>query len=438
MRRETMFENRLSILVILAVSAALAIAALSCGSTNDSTQAGAGDEIVIGHVAPFTGSLAHFGEPSRNGADLAVQHVNDAGGIDGANLRVVHRDTGTNPSQGASEALSLVNDENAAAIVGGISSAVTIAVAETATVPNGRLQISPASTSPAITTLEDDDLLFRTTVSDTAQGIVLATLADNEGYDTAAVIFIDNAYGQGLADQFTETFTLPALGGTVTSRLPHGEAPPSYASLIEQAMSGDPDVLISISYPGQAEAYIPEIAEAGYEGKFILTSALKAPEAAAAIEAAGLDGTLGTSPGSRDTSSLQTFNGTYVIAYGEVPQHRGVAGTYDAVVLIALAAAKAGGGDDPLAIRDALRDVAGPPGEKVGTGPDEIKRALMLIADDKDIDYEGAAGSVDFDENGDVSGPIEIWKVENGEIHSTGRFLFPYVPGGSNSGPTAW
>ena len=435
-----MFENRSSILVIAAVSAALAAAALSCGSsgqgTDGSAQTESGGEIVIGHIAPSTGSLAHFGEPSNNGADLAAQHINDAGGVDGANVRVIHRDTGTDPSQGAAEALSLVNDENAAAIVGGISSAVTIAVAESAAVPNGRLQISPASTSPAITALEDDDLLFRTTVSDTAQGIVLASLADSEGYDTAAVIFIDNAYGRGLADQFVQTFSV--LGGTVAFEAPHGEAPPSYASLIEQAMSENPDVLVSISYPGQAEDYIPEIVEVGYEGDFLFTSALKAPEVAAAVQGAGLEGILGTSPGAQDTPSLQAFNGSYVTAYGEPPQHRGVAGAYDAVVLIALAAAKAGGADDPRAVRDALREVANPPGEKVGAGPEEVKRALMLIADGDDIDYEGAAGSVDFDENGDVSGPIEIWKVEGGEIQSTGRFEFPYVPGGTNTGPTAW
>ena len=435
-----MFENRSSILVIAAVSAAMAATALSCGSsgqgTDGSAQTEAGGEIVIGHIAPSTGSLAHFGEPSNNGADLAAQHINDAGGVDGANVRVIHRDTGTDPSQGAAEALSLVNDENAAAIVGGISSAVTIAVAESAAVPNGRLQISPASTSPAITVLEDDDLLFRTTVSDTAQGIVLASLADSEGYDTAAVIFIDNAYGRGLANQFVETFSV--LGGTVAFEAPHGEAPPSYKSLVEQAMSENPDVLVSVSYPGQAEDYIPEFVQAGYEGDFLFTSALKAPEVAAAVQEAGLEGILGTSPGAQDTPSLQTFNGSYVIAYGEPPQHRGVAGTYDAVVLIALAAAKAGGADDPRAVRDALREVANPPGEKVGTGAEEVKRALMLIADGVDIDYEGAAGSVDFDENGDVSGPIEIWKVEGGEIQSTGRFEFPYVPGGSNTGPTAW
>ena len=94
-------------------------------------------------------------------------------------------------------------------------------------------------------------------------------------------------------------------------------------------------------------------------------------------------------------------------------------------MLIALAAAKAGTTTDSVAIRDALRSIANPPGEAVGPGVEGIKKALMLIDEGKDINYEGAAGTVDFDENGDVTGYIEIWKVEGGEIKSTGRFELP-------------
>ena len=76
-------------------------------------------------------------------------------------------------------------------------------------------------------------------------------------------------------------------------------------------------------------------------------------------------------------------------------------------MLIALAAAKAGTTTDSVAIRDALRDVANPPGEVVGPGLAGIQKALSLIASGQDINYEGASGPVDFDENGDVSGPME-------------------------------
>ena len=78
-----------------------------------------------------------------------------------------------------------------------------------------------------------------------------------------------------------------------------------------------------------------------------------------------------------------------------------------------------------MAIRDALRRVANPPGEAVGPGVEGIARALALIAEVEDVNYEGASGPVDFDENGDVTGPIEVWKIEDGEIRSTGRLKLP-------------
>ena len=78
-----------------------------------------------------------------------------------------------------------------------------------------------------------------------------------------------------------------------------------------------------------------------------------------------------------------------------------------------------------MEVRDALRDVANPPGEVVGPGLEGISRALTLLAEGQDVNYEGAAGPVDFDEHGDVVGPIEIWKIEGGEITSTGRFELP-------------
>ena len=97
---------------------------------------------------------------------------------------------------------------------------------------------------------------------------------------------------------------------------------------------------------------------------------------------------------------------------------------YDAMALMAFAI-EAAGSDDSTAIRDALRDVANAPGEVIGPGRSEISKALALIADGKDINYNGAGGDIEFDENGDVTGTIEIWTISGGEIKSTGRFELP-------------
>ncbi len=380
------------------------------------------DPLVLGHLNAFTGSLSYFGETHLNAVNLAAQHVSEAGGIHGAEIQVIHKDTGVNPVQGVDAARALVSVDGAVAIVGALASGVSLAVAESVTIPEGVLQITGASTSPALTVLEDNDFLFRTAASDAAQGVVLAQVAQFQGYTTAGIMYINNAYGDGLANQFEETFT--ALGGTVTAKVAHEETQPTFASELEKATEGDPDVLITMSYPGQAEIYIREALEGGYADKFLFVDAVKSPEMMEVIGWDLLEGTVGTAQGAPDSPALQAFLSAYEAAYGEL-QHPFTAETYDAAVLIALAAAKAGTTTDSAAIRDALRDVANPPGTEVGPGVEGVKMALELIAAGEDINYEGAAGNVDFDENGDVVGYIEIWAVSGGMIVSTGQFVLP-------------
>ena len=380
--------------------------------------------LIVGNLNAFTGSIAEFGPPLRNSVQLAAGHVNRAGGVGGGSMLVISRDTAVNPVQGVDAARALVDVEGAVAIVGALSSGVTIASAQSVTIPKGVLLISGASTAPAITTLEDDDLLFRTTPSDAAQGAVLARLANELGYQTVGIMYINNAYGEGLAAQFEESFA--EYGGQVTAKVPHEDTQPTFASELEKATEGNPDALAVMSYTGQSRVYVREALEGGYADTFLFVDGVKGSEWIDEIDAWDeLDGTLGTAPGSEGNPALSIFETAYEETYGFPVTHPFMAEHYDATVLIALAAAKAGSTTDSAAIRDALRFVANAPGEVVGPGRDGIARALRLIAEGKDVNYEGAGGIVDFDENGDVFGTIEIWQVKDGEIQSTGRFELP-------------
>ena len=96
--------------------------------------------------------------------------------------------------------------------------------------------------------------------------------------------------------------------------------------------------------------------------------------------------------------------------YGEVPDLTYIRETYDATVAIALAA-QAAGGVEGAAIRDALRAVGSAPGEVVIAGPEGVARALRILEDGGEVDYDGAAGSVDWDENGDLArGAVATWR----------------------------
>ena len=380
--------------------------------------------LIVGNLNTFTGSLSEFGPPLRNSIELAADHVNRAGGVQGASMVIISRDTAVNPVQGVDAARALVDVQNVAAIVGALSSGVTVAVAQSVTVPKNTLMISGASTAPSISVLEDGDFLFRTTPSDASQGVILARLAQELGHDTVGIMYINNAYGEGLANQFEESFT--ALGGTVTAKVPHEDVQPTYASELDKATDGDPDALAVLSYTGQASVYVREALEGGYADEFLFADGTKGAEWIEGIDAwDALDGSMGTVQGSPGSPAKDAFETSYTESFGFPPSHPFMAEHYDATVLVALAAAKAGSTTDSTAIRDALRDVANAPGEVVGPGRDEIAKALALIAEGKDINYNGAGGDIEFDENGDVFGTIEIWTIKDGEIQSTGRFETP-------------
>ncbi len=207
--------------------------------------------------------------------------------------------------------------------------------------------------------------------------------------------------------------------------VPHEMVQPTYASELSRATGGNPDVLAAISYPESAQIYLREALEGGYIDTFIFCDGTKSPDMNEAVGVDKLEGTYGTAPGSPMTDARRIFEANYESAFAVVPPLPYMDTTYDAVVLIALAAEKAGTTTDSVAIRDALRDVANPPGEVVGPGIEGIWKAMELVRQGKDINYEGAGGSQDFNERGDVISTIEIWKIEGGEIVSTERFELP-------------
>ena len=377
-------------------------------------RAQAGEALKLGVLVPSTGALSTFGPDYINAAELAAKCINNAGGVNGASVEIVTGDTGTNPEQGVTEAQRLVDIEGVVGILGAASSAVTLAVAESVTIPNQVLQISPASTSPALTAVEDDDFLFRTPISDAAQGVVLAQLIfEDLGLTTVCDLFVNNAYGQGLSAQYRETFE--ELGGTVTASIPHDDASAiSYSAELGQCADGDPEGLVAISYPtGQAEVYLREAIEGGIIENFVFVDGTKEPDIFSTLGWDNFDGMFGTAPGALTTEFGEAFDSAYTAEYGALFQTPFVREAYDAIIVMALAAQAAGTNTDSAAIRDSLRDVANAPGTAYGPGEDDIIGAMAAIADGDDIDYQGASGSVDFDENGDITfGAIEIWRVD--------------------------
>jgi len=368
-----------------------------------------GGPLKIGLLGPLTGPLAPFGPDYINTANMALKHINDAGGVLGQPVELVVGDTGTAPEQGVAEARRLVDIAGVHAIVGAASSAVTLAVAESVTVPNKVLEISNCSTSPALTKVKDNDYLFRTPISDAAQGVVLADLVEELGFTKVCTLYVNNAYGQGLNENFAAAYT-----GTITAQVSHAdETATTYASELNQCVEGGAEALLALSYPtGQADVYLKEAIEGAIIDQFVFCDGTKSGTMFKQLGWEHFDGMEGTAPGALETAFGTTFDDAFEDKYGYLYQTPFNRETYDAVVLIALAAEKAGS-TDPTAIRDVLRDVANAPGEVAGPGADGVADALAAVQAGTDINYQGAAGSIEFDENGDILvGAIEIWRVD--------------------------
>ena len=377
------------------------------------------DPVKLGVMIPLTGPLQQFGPYFQQATELAQAHLGEAG----YEIELLFGDTETSAVPAVETARQLVEAEGVHVLVGATSSDVTIPIAESVTIPNQVPQLSYASTSPLITHLpadEGQDFLFRTVPSDALQGTVLADLARAHGYETVSALYVNDPYGQGLNDVFKENFE--AQSGTVAASVPHDEAPAStYTAELQQAAEGDPEALLALSYSAHASAYVDEALQGGFFDQFLFVDGTKSQAIVDAVGADALEGMCGTAPSSADTPSLETFNTTYEDTYGEPPPLPFMSNVYDAVVISALAAYEAqaaGDGLSPVSVRDHLRSVAGPGGEKVGAGPDELTQTIQLLSQGASINYAGAAGAEDFDANGDVATPVEVWCYAGGEIVS--------------------
>ncbi|HDG98553.1 MAG TPA: amino acid ABC transporter substrate-binding protein [Desulfobacterales bacterium] len=371
-------------------------------------------EIKVGTLLAHTGPLKEFGPNIQNGVILAGKQMAAAG----FNIKLVHEDSETSAIPATNAAKKLVEVDKVVAIIGALASGVTVPVAESVTCPKGVIMISPASTSPLITVLPADqgkDFLFRTCPSDALQGLVAGKFAATYN-KTAAILYVNNPYGQGLAENFKKAFE--KRHGKVIAMVPHDEkASESYTAELKKALAGKPDRLCAYSYPEHAKVYLKEAIEFFHYRHFFFCDGTKSIDIVKAVGAKNVEGQYGTAPGTAGGEPYLIFSSDYRMEFGKLPPLPFITNAYDAMAVIGLAAYKTklqGKALTPKNIRDNLRFVANPPGEIVKPG--EFKKAFELLKAGKDINYEGAAGSVDFDKNGDVVTPVEIWKYHNGKI----------------------
>ncbi|MCD6679380.1 MAG: ABC transporter substrate-binding protein [Burkholderiaceae bacterium] len=375
----------------------------------------------IGSVMSLTGSLGALGQEIAKGAQLGVADLNAAGGVNGCKIELSLLDDQTSPSVGVDAARKLIDVQHVPAIVGALASGVSASILTSATVGSNVVLISPSSTSPAFTQLADDGKTngywFRTCPSDALQGVAMAKLATDAGIKKVAILYLNNPYGEGLSKEFSAAFK--KSGGAITQNVVYNPSQPSYRSEVNKALNPKPDALFLIGYPGDGTTLAREWIAAGGPQKFLFPDGLQSQDFVKDVGAQYLKEVHGTAAGAVDTPSLELFKKEFQAKYGALPAQPYITNAYDATVLIGLAMAQSKK-NDSTAIRDALRKVTDPKGEKIYAGVESLKKGLQMAAEGKAIQYVGASGPLQFDKNGDIDAPRVVWDVKDGKVTPTG------------------
>ena len=395
--------------------------------------------ITIGVLLPRTGALGTLGTLMDHATELAVDDINtNLGGLLGRKLAIVSCDSKTS-IEGALEGVEhLVHASKVNAIVGAGASSLTIEAFNRHAGPNGVLMVSPSATSPAITTLPDEGLLWRTAPSDAVQGKAIAGyLADpDQGYTRIAVVHRDDAYGNGLASAIQADYCMRQscdLANFVTYLYVDDPDDPNQVvqqqAIVDAIKADPPDVVVLIGFVTDGASFLN--LAAGLSLPFVLSDGMRdAALATAVTDDALLCGIVGTNPASPVGVRFDTFKTRFNARFSSLPGTFS-ANSFDAVFVIGLAYAGAAGAGilEPRGrdLATALTRMADPDAIEVALGDGWGTGVTTLATDGTSrINVAGVSGPLDFDSaTGEAISAIELWRFDSdlGAIQTLGVVL---------------
>jgi len=350
--------------------------------------------LTVGSIIPLTGDLAFLAPPEVAGLRLAEEDINAAGGVLGNPIVTIEGDSGDTNVDIANPSVDAQLAEGADVIVGAASSAVSKLVIDKIT-GAGVIQFSMANTSPDFTTYNDNGLYFRTAPSDLLQGRVLANVVAADGAQSVSIIYRQESYGEGLAVAIRDNFE--ASGGTVDEFLPYAVDTENFDPEVDKLVAAGSDAIVVIAFQ-EAANIITTMHERGIgpvDKPVYGVDGFIGGIAAEMADPSILAGLQGTEP-SVDLSTITAFTDRFEAAYGEAVEVFAYgAETYDAVVIVALAA-EAAGTDDPIQIAAQINDIT-----RGGEKCTDFASCRDIIAAGGDPDYDGIGGPYEFVDAGE-------------------------------------
>lgn len=339
------------------------------------------DVITIGAILPLTGDMASYSAPLKRGMDLAIQEINNKGGINNVELEIIYEDDRGEAQTAISAYRKLVDIDNVPMVIGGMFSVSTFAIAPLAE-REQKVLLSP--TASAIEITDAGDYIFRIYPSDIFDGVFLAQFAYNDlQARKVAIIYEQVASVVAITNKFKSDFEI--LGGEIVSFDGYNSDNKDFSSIIKKVSNANPDIVFIPGNLNPMSNLLIQAKQLGLQRQFVTISTFYDNKILELAKDA-TEGVLFSSPmfnPESDAPEIMEFVTLYKDRYGIDPDILGGYG-YDVVKIAAMA----------------LQN---------GTEPEMVKNSLYQITD-----YPGITGSTTFDRNGDVTKELKIMKVENG------------------------
>lgn len=355
------------------------------GAAGSSQNADAASEIKIGLVTQLSGGGALYGKQMENGAQLAVDEINEAGGVLGKKLKLIVQDDQANPSESVKVTQRLVSEERIDAWMGTLKSSDTmtdLTITSKQNIPS----LVPIGVADKITELGYSNV-FRNVANNTMQVEVMVDyILKKQPHKRIAIISENTDYGRGLTETFQKGFT--AGGGQVTNVEYYNVGQKEFSDQLTKIKANEPDAIVISGLIAEGALIAKQAQDIGLKTQLYGYGGFsgQGPIDLGGQAVEGLIHTEYFTPVQGD-KKIEAFVNSYQKKYGEIPDSYYSAATYDAVYIYAEGVKKAGSAE----------------GVKVNEAMHTIK------------DYPGVMGSISFDEKGQANTKVWIGQIKNGK-----------------------
>lgn len=342
-------------------------------------------EILIGEYGSLTGTTATFGISTRNGVDLAIEEVNQGGGLLGKKVRVIVEDDQGKPEEAQTVVTKLINKDRVVAVLGEVASSRSLAAAPVCQ-SNRIPMITPSSTNPKVTQI--GDYIFRVCFIDPFQGFVMAKFASQslKIKNVAILRDIKNDYSVGLADVFVENFI--KMGGKIVTDQSYSEGDTDFSAQLTSIQSAKPEAIFVPGYYTEAGLVARQARKLGLTIPLMGGDGWDSPKLWE-IGGEALNDCYYSNHYSVDDPSpaIQKFVADYKKRFNQVPDALAALG-YDAARIL-FQAFRTVGTTEPAKVRDAIAQTK---------------------------EFAGVTGLITLDSNRNAVKPAVVLRVKNGKL----------------------